>query len=83
MPGLTHGMSAPRIFKSKCKSPSAQRRKRGGAVVPVTAFEHPDLDLNHVEPAGVLGRVVELKPPKHAARLCRWEGGVESGSGVG
>ena len=33
--------------------------------------------------AGVFGRVVELKPPEHAARLGRWEGGVESGGGVG
>jgi hypothetical protein len=26
---------------------------------------------------------VELNPPEHAARLGRWEGGVESGGGVG
>src|SRR5208282_5846905 len=37
MPGLMHGMSAPRIIKSERKSRSAERRKRGGAVVPVTA----------------------------------------------
>src|SRR5208283_2230204 len=36
MPGLMHGMSAPRIIKSERKSRSAERRKRGGAVVPVT-----------------------------------------------
>ena len=53
------------------------------APIETLAFEHADLDLNHVEPAGVLGRVVELKPPEHAARFGRWEGGVESGSGVG
>jgi hypothetical protein len=46
-------------------------------------LEHADLDLNHVEPAGVLGGVVELKPPEQAARFGRWECGVESGSGVG
>ena len=33
------------------------------------AFGDADLDLNHVEPAGVLGRVVELDPPEHAARF--------------
>src|SRR5208337_2965614 len=53
------------------------------AAIETLAFEHADLDLNHVEPAGVFGRVVELKPPEHAARLGRWEGGVESGGGVG
>src|SRR5271165_6643077 len=53
------------------------------AAVETLAFEHADLDLNHVEPAGVLGRVVELNPPEHAARFGRWESGVESGSGVG
>ncbi len=53
------------------------------AAIETLAFEHADLDLNHVEPAGVLGRVVELKPPEHAAGLGRWEGGVESGGGVG
>jgi hypothetical protein len=53
------------------------------AAIETLAFEHADLDLNHVEPAGVLGRVVELKVPEHAARFGRWESGVESGSGVG
>src|SRR5271165_6714876 len=36
MPGLMHGMSAPRMSKSKCESRSAERHKRGGAAVPVT-----------------------------------------------
>ena len=53
------------------------------ATIEALAFEHADLDLNHVEPAGVFGRVVELEPPDHAARLGRWEGGVESSGGVG
>src|SRR5208337_4576183 len=35
MPGLMHGMSAPRMSKSKCESRSAERNKRGGAAVPV------------------------------------------------
>ncbi len=42
------------------------------AAIETLAFEHADLDLNHVEPAGVLGRVVELKAPEHAARFGRW-----------
>ena len=53
------------------------------AAIEALAFEHADLDLNHVEPAGVLRCVVELKPPEHAARFGRWERGVESGGGVG
>ena len=53
------------------------------SAIETLAFEHADLDLNHVEPAGVLGRVVEVEPPEHAARLGRREGGVESGGGVG
>ena len=32
------------------------------AAIETLAFEHADLDLNHVEPAGVLRRVVELEP---------------------
>ena len=51
------------------------------AAIETLANEHADPDLNHVEPAGVLGRVVELKPPEHPARFGRWESGVESGSG--
>ena len=31
----------------------------------------------------MFGGVVELEPPDHAARLGRWEGGVESSGGVG
>ena len=31
----------------------------------------------------MLGGVVEVEPPEHAARLGRREGGVESGGGVG
>ena len=53
------------------------------ATIEALAFEDADLDLGHVEPAGVLGRVVELEPPEHAARLGWREGGVESGGGVG
>ena len=39
------------------------------AAIETLAFEHADLDLDHVEPAGVLGRVVELEPAEHAARF--------------
>ena len=53
------------------------------AAIETLAFEHADLDLNHVEPAGVLGRIVELKSPEHTARIGWREGGVEGGGGVG
>ena len=38
------------------------------ATIETLAFEHADLDLNHVEPAGVFGRVVEVEPPELAPR---------------
>ena len=34
----------------------------GDSTVKALPAEHADLDLDHVEPAGVLGREVELKP---------------------
>src|SRR5215218_3796697 len=42
--------------------------------VQALAFEHPDLDLDHVEPTGVLGGVVELQPLQDAMRLGGREG---------
>ena len=53
------------------------------AAVEALPLEHADLDLDHVEPAGVLWRVVELDPPEQAARLFWREGGIEGGGGVG
>jgi hypothetical protein len=41
------------------------------AAIETLAFEHADLDLDRVEPAGVLGRIMELKPPGNAARFGR------------
>jgi len=37
------------------------------------AAEHADFDLDYVQPAGVLGDVVELQSLQHAARLARRE----------
>ena len=36
-----------------------------------------DLDLDHVQPAGVLGDVVELQPAQHPSRFVGWESLVE------
>ena len=41
------------------------------------ALENPDLDLGHVQPAGVLGGEVELQPPQEAMRLRGSKGLVE------
>jgi hypothetical protein len=68
LPGVDLGNEAVRAFN---------------AAIETLAFEHADLDLDHVEPACMLGGVVELEPPEHAARLGRREGDVESGGGVG
>ena len=53
------------------------------AAVEALLLEDADLDLDHVEPAGVLWRVVELDAPDQAARLGRREGGIEGGGGMG
>src|SRR3712207_5016511 len=47
------------------------------APVQALAARHPDLDLGHVEPAGMLGGEVELQPAQDALRLRGGEGLVE------
>ena len=39
------------------------------STIQALAAEHSDLDLDHVEPTGVLGNVVEFDAAKQAARL--------------
>ena len=51
--------------------------------VQTLAAQNTDLDLDHVEPAGVLGREVELQASQHASGLCRGESLVEGGGTVG
>jgi hypothetical protein len=41
------------------------------------AMQHPNLDLDHVEPAGVLGDIVELQPAQHAVRFASGERLIE------
>ena len=53
------------------------------AAVEALGRQHADLDLDHVEPAGVFGNVVELQSAQQAARLWRREGLVERPGGVG
>ena len=52
---------------------------------PVQALgsQHADLDLDHVEPAGVLRRVMELQPSQEAVGLLRRKGPVQRAGGVG
>src|SRR5215217_2518234 len=47
------------------------------APVQALAAQHPDLDLGHVEPAGMPGGEVELQPAQDALRLRGGEGLVE------
>ena len=57
MPGLMHGMSAPRMSKSKRKSRSAERHKRGGgARTGYIPFQGVKL--------GAPGLVVMKRPPE-------------------
>ncbi len=53
------------------------------AAVEALAAQHSDLDLDHVEPAGVLWGVVELQATQDAMRLGRGEGLVEGARRVG
>src|SRR3954454_11114629 len=51
--------------------------------VQALAAQDADLDLDHVEPAGVLRGVVELQPSQEAVSLLRRKGFVQRASGVG
>ena len=53
------------------------------SAVEALPFEDADFDLDHVEPAGVLRRVVELDAAEQASRLGCRECGVEGGGGMG
>jgi hypothetical protein len=47
------------------------------AAVEVLAAERADFALDHVEPAGVLGDILELQPIQDAACFASWERLVE------
>jgi len=47
------------------------------ALVEALAAQHADFDLDHVQPTGMLGDVVELQPLQHPARFAGGEGLVE------
>src|SRR5271165_7966 len=72
MLGLMHGISAPRMSKSKCESRSAERHKRGGAAVPVTIVPRSTeggpsrfLSAELAEKASlVIVRQLEVGPPR-------------------
>ena len=52
-------------------------------MVEALAAQYADFDLDHVEPAGVLGRVVELDAPQDAPGLGGRKGLIEGACGVG
>jgi hypothetical protein len=53
------------------------------ASVEALAAQHADLDLDHVEPAGVFGGVVELQPAQQPSGFRGWERLVEGAGGMG
>jgi len=53
------------------------------ASVQALPAKNGELDLDHVEPGGMLGGVVPLQLPRETSGLRRREGGVERGGGVG
>ena len=52
------------------------------AAIETLAFEHADLDLNHVEPACVFWGVVELDPPQDPSGFGGREGLIQGVGGV-
>ena len=61
----------------------SERRLRRDAAVEALLDHHADLDLDHVEPAGVLRRVVKLEPAEDATGLAGCERLVERSGRVG
>ena len=53
------------------------------AAVQTLAAQHADFDLDHVQPTGVFGRVVELQALQEAMRLWRAESLVQGAHAVG
>src|ERR1039457_3137437 len=49
----------------------------GDAPVEALTAQHADLDLDHVQPAGMLWDIVELQSAQHPAGLARGKGLVE------
>src|SRR5829696_6622331 len=57
-------------------------RRSRTSTIEALAAQHPDLDLDHVEPAGVLGGVVELEAAQDAPGFGRIESLVEGAGRV-
>ena len=55
----------------------------GDALFEAAAGEDTEFDLRHIEPATVLGGVVELQPPRYAPGLRRRKGLVQRRLAVG
>ena len=53
------------------------------AAVQTLAAQHADFDLDHIQPTGVFGRVVELQALQEAMRLWRGESLVQGAHAVG
>ena len=49
----------------------------GDAPIEALAAQHTDFDFEHVQPATVLGDIMELEPPQHPPRFTRGKGVVE------
>jgi len=49
----------------------------GDAPIEALAAQHTDFDFDHVQPAGVLGDIMELEPAQHPPCFTRGKGVVE------
>ena len=69
-------------LSSQCRS-GAQRVLMGDAAGEALPPQRAQLDLSHVQPRAVLGRVVDLQPVRQALGLLRRERLVQAGRRVG
>ena len=72
-------MRAPEALRCRSQAAISETSCSLGVDAPVEALaaQHADLDLDHVQPAGVLGDIVELQPAQHPSRFAGGEGLVE------
>src|SRR5690349_24355179 len=66
-----------------CLGLGIERLTRCNASIQTLLAQHTDLDLHLIEPARMLGRVMQFDAPEYPARLRRWQALVERRSAMG
>ena len=70
-------------FRNQGQDFPLQRRFIAESPPETGAGQHSELDLRHVQPTPVLGRLEELQPPCNPTGIWRWEGFVQRHRAVG